>query len=160
MPMLVWRLTTQNDPADAFSGEGAFLFAARWNSAGTRLVYTAQHLSLAVVEQLVHVTPLTMKLPHYYFSIDLPDASIERFDAAALPRNWADQPAPPALQAIGDAWVASARSLALRVPSAVVPGEDNVLVNPRHPDFASVALTAGHRYRFDQRLLKTPPGRP
>lgn len=38
-----------------FSGECAFLNGGRWNSQGNRVIYTAQSLSLATLELLVHL---------------------------------------------------------------------------------------------------------
>jgi RES domain-containing protein len=44
-------------------------------------------------------------------------------------------------------------ALALRVPSAVIPAETNVLLNPRHPDMARVRVVSIETFAFDRRLL-------
>jgi RES domain-containing protein len=56
--------------------------------------------------------------------------------ADSLPDNWRQLPAPPSTREFGSRWVAECRSAVLRVPSIVVGGEFNYLLNPRHPDFA------------------------
>jgi len=55
---------------------------------------------------------------------------------------------------LGSEWAASLRSLALQVPSAVVEGDWNVLLNPKHPRFAKVVLGAVKPFRFDERLFR------
>jgi RES domain-containing protein len=42
--------------------------------------------------------------------------------------------------------------VALRVPSVIVPGEFNYLLNPAHPQFASVKIGKSEPFLFDPRL--------
>ena len=53
--MLVWRLALGR--YKELDGEGARLYGGRWNSPGTAMVYAATHIALALLEQLVHVSP-------------------------------------------------------------------------------------------------------
>ena len=79
----------------------------------------------------------------------------------ALPGDWERKPVPPdwhapplkASQRVGDDWVSRGASLLLRVPSAVVPGEWNYLLNPAHPEFDASSLAPPERFRFDERLM-------
>jgi len=71
-----------------------------------------------------------------------------------LPPNWREYPAPPQLQAIGDKWVRSKRSAVLRVPSVIVPGEHNYLLNPEHPKFRRIVVGKPEKFALDLRLLK------
>jgi RES domain-containing protein len=41
----------------------------------------------------------------------------------------------------------------LRVPSAVLPIEDNLLLNPSHPQIARIKVVAQQAFAFDRRLL-------
>ena len=66
--------------------------------------------------------------------VDNDDALIEIADP--LPDDWRDLPAPESTRELGSRWVAESRSVVLRVPSIVVDGEFNYLLNPRHPEFA------------------------
>jgi hypothetical protein len=43
--------------------------------------------------------------------------------------------------------------LALRVPSAVVPHEFNILFNPSHPDMKHVAIADVEELEMDKRLF-------
>jgi len=153
--MVVWRLTTKPDRDAAFDGKGALAYGGRWNRKGTRVVYTAETLALAVLEQLVHVLPAQMKNPFYYFEVEIPDDSIEVMSLAALPPDWNALPAPMALADIGSNWATSCRSLALRVPSAVLPKAGNVVLNREHPAWSRIKIGAPEQYWFDGRLLKT-----
>ena len=146
-----WRLTKTRYLATAWDGEEARTSGGRWNSVGIAVVYTSATLSLALVETLIHVT--SGILPAYTaVPIEFDDALVEVVDAADLPRNWRDQPAPPATRAIGDTWVGSSKSALLRVPSVVVPIEFNYVVNPRHPDFGRIRIGAPMPFPFDPRL--------
>jgi RES domain-containing protein len=74
-------------------------------------------------------------------------------DGAALrPPGWNEPVAPAGLRKFGDDWVAAADSVVLAVPSAVVPGEWNYLINPTHPDFAGLTKTPPGPFLFDHRL--------
>ena len=54
----------------------------------------------------------------------------------------------------GDDWLAGGESEVLRVPSAVVPGDWNYLINPEHLDFAQIAVQPPAPMRFDARLYE------
>ncbi|MFB9868734.1 RES family NAD+ phosphorylase [Vreelandella sulfidaeris] len=43
---------------------------------------------------------------------------------------------------VGDGWLASDQSLALALPSVVVPRELNYMLNPAHPLFAEIVSSA------------------
>jgi len=152
----VYRLTLEKhtrDPDDLLTGEGARLYAGRWNHKGTALVYAASHVSLAVLEALVHseTLPANMVLVAY----DLPETPAPGVRwPASLPRNWAAYPFPKATQDIGTAWAKSRAQLALRVPSAVVPHEMNWLLNPHHTAIATVKATVLGPFSFDGRLRR------
>lgn len=147
--MIVWRLARRRHAA--LDGEGARLAAGRWNSWGLPVVYTSEHLSLAVLEILVHVD--ADLLPHDLaaFEIEIPDnVKITRLDTAQLPHGWRTRV--DRCRRVGDAWVAEEKTAVLRVPSAAVPHEANLLINPRHADSAKIRVVRAERFRFDPRL--------
>ena len=153
--MLVYRIATSTHVND-LSGEGARLHGGRWNHRGTAVIYTSESRSLSAVELLVHVSlsfaPTDLKMA----TIEVPDEPApEVVDVAALPPNWRDFPAPPELADLGTSWARSGRSLLLRVPSAVVEREHNILINPAHPDIARIALAGVEDFRLDRRLART-----
>lgn len=69
------------------------------------------------------------------------------------PQGWSALPPGDASRRIGREWVRSGSSLGLRVPSVVLRGEHNVLLNPMHPDFGHVEIGEPEPFAFDPRLL-------
>jgi RES domain-containing protein len=138
--------------ASAWDGEGAKGLGGRWNSVGTPLVYTAATLSLALVENLVH---LPSGLLPSYSAIQIEFDQSLVIDLDELPADWRRVPPTPSTQTVGDRWVSSSTSAILRVPSVVVPGEFNFLVNPQHADFRRIEMREPQAFPFDQRLVKS-----
>ncbi|OGO16769.1 MAG: hypothetical protein A2Z14_05615 [Chloroflexi bacterium RBG_16_48_8] len=153
MTLNAWRILKTKYLKEAFDGEGARLYGGRWNSPGNRIVYTAEHASLAVLEILVHLES-SIPLPGYSLVRVEFDASIvETLDVKGLPTNWRASPPPVEVQSIGDQWIEEGRSVVLKVPSVVLPIEHVYLLNPQHPDFKGIAIFAPISYSFDKRLL-------
>lgn len=147
----VWRLCKQRYLGTAFQGEGARIYGGRWNSPGHPTVYTSETAALATLEILVHLED-TELLQHYTLvPASLDEDLIVTLDPEQLPENWRRYPAPESAQAIGDAWIADASSVGLRVPSVVIPGY-NVLLNPQHPDFDRIETEEPVDWDFDPRL--------
>lgn len=118
------------------------------------MVYTAGSLSLAAMELLVHLPSATILNQYLAVSVDIDDSLVQDMDHHQLPDDWAAWPAPLALRAIGDAWAVSHDSVALRVPSAVIPAEDNLLINPGHSDIHRLKIAPPRPFSFDPRLLR------
>ncbi|MDQ6885689.1 MAG: RES family NAD+ phosphorylase [Gemmatimonadota bacterium] len=138
----------------ALDGRGAFLYGGRWNTPGTAVVYASSTLALAALESLAHYTPDTAPDDLIALTIELPaTATIARLPAA-LPSNWVRGPDHPACQAAGDEWARAGSTLALRVPSAIVPEEENVLLNPLHAQMARVRVVARRDFSFDPRIAR------
>jgi RES domain-containing protein len=69
-----------------------------------------------------------------------------------LPPDWKKRRAPTTTKQIGDLWVAANESVVLKVPSVIIEGENNYLLNPGHPDFGKVLIGEPQAFRFDRRL--------
>ena len=147
-----WRIVKEKHAATAFSGKGAADSGGRWNSRGVPVVYTSNTKSLAALETLVHLNP---PVPFKYVAIRIQfdDALVEIVRAKALPPDWQTEPPPPSTKAMGDAWARAARSAVLALPSVIIPGELNYLLNPAHPDFKTISLGKPEPFAFDPRLL-------
>ena len=116
------------------------------------MVYTAGSQALAVLEMLVHLEASEL-LKHYrLIAVEFDQALMMVLDPKTLPANWKRRPTPASVRAIGDEWVASARSAVLQVPSIVIPGENNYLINIAHPEFRKLVIGKPRPYRFDPRL--------
>ena len=152
--MQVWRLTSARYADSAFDGEGARLFGGRWNPEGVAVVYTAAHLSLAILEQLVHLRPNRKLAPQVVLTADIPDdIAVEELRPDDLPDDWRTVSGHDGLREIGAGWAERADSAILSVPSVVVPCERNLVVNPRHPDFQRIHIGEPAPFDFDPRLL-------
>lgn len=150
----VWRITKQKHAKNAFTGDGARLYGGRWNSAGRLVVYTAESRALALAEILVHLESAGVLSKYVVFQVEIDEPHIVHLDVGDLPRNWRAEPAPRRLQLLGDEWLDSGKSAALRVPSAIVVGEFNYLLNPLHPDFSELRIHNPERFSIDRRLVK------
>jgi RES domain-containing protein len=153
--LIAYRLCRAAHAATALDGEGARLYGGRWNPKGVRMVYAASSLALGVLESFVHFSSPLLPADYVSVTIEIPDSlPIETWVATTLPADWAQTPAPSSLQAMGKAWIQSGSSAVLRVPSAVVSLEFNVLLNPAHPDSARIRAAPPERFVFDPRLAR------
>lgn len=135
------------------SGEGARLNGGRWNKTGSNVVYTSENRALAALEYLVGLPVDIVPDDVAIAEIMIPDEiEFARIPINILPAGWFTYPAPPALADIGEDWLTQKVDLLLGVPSAVVSGEWNILINPNHGDFSHVVLKTIEPYRFDPRL--------
>ncbi len=152
MIIRAWRLLKTAYAASAFSGEGAFKFGGRWNSVGTRVVYTAESVALATLEILAGGAPLSLLGEFVKIPVEFDDSSV--FALNALPDGWDKYPPGRKTREIGDAWVRESKSVVLKVPSAVVREEFIYIINPLHPN-APKRLRIGkvEKFRVDKRLL-------
>jgi RES domain-containing protein len=151
--MIVYRLSKLKFAGD-LTGKGAEKSGGRWNSQGTALVYTSESRALCTTEIAVH-TPLG-NLPFNYqlISIELPDdIQIKELGAGELSAKWNSIPHSHSTQVIGDKFVAEGKFMVLKVPSVVVPGEFNYLLNPKHPEFNKVKIKSIEPFNFDERLF-------
>lgn len=154
-----WRLASQKHRDTALLGTGSAIAGGRWNPVGTKVVYCASSLALAVLEVRVHMPVATHQPTQPFVGIELGIAenAIEAPLESQLPPHWRVAPKlstenTPARR-FGQRWIDEARSVALRLPSAVIPTEWIYLLNPAHPGFS----TAVERKReiavvFDPRL--------
>src|SRR3954468_21276871 len=136
----VWRVTATRHAGHAYDGEGARLWGGRWNYPGVPVVYCSLALSLAALEYFVHLE-LDMAPSLVAVAADLPASlAAETLKIGSLPADWRSYPAPDRLQRLGTDWIRSGRSAVLFVPSSVIPHEQNVLLNPAHPEFSRIKL--------------------
>ena len=101
---------------------------------------------------MVHIENSDLLQAYVLIGITINEALIERLDQSQLPRNWRSAVPSMSLRAIGDKWAADQTSVALRVPSALVPAENNFLLNPAHADFQKLVIADPIDFAFDDRL--------
>ena len=134
----------------AFNGIGGMYGLGRWHTQGRPVVYAAESLSLSALEALVHLKRSTRIEPPVQWEAEIPDGLME--EAKNLPADWILNM--KATQAYGDAWLAGRSAPALVVPSAIIPAERNVVINPLHPAFDLAWVVVGPvPFEFDTRLV-------
>ena len=118
------------------------------------MVYTSDSRALCTTEIAVH-TPLGL-LPTDYkiITIKIPD-SIKMLTVVVnkLPADWKSIPHSGSTQLIGDDFIRQNKSAVLKVPSAVVAGDYNFLLNPGHRDFSKIKVLSVEDFGFDSRLF-------
>jgi RES domain-containing protein len=129
-------------------GFGSKLAGGRWNSPGRAVVYMAESISLAVLENLVHMSKEDFPTGYVSVVASIPDhlKTIQELDFRQSVPNLATAE-------LGDRWIDSLASAVLQVRSAVIPAEWNYLLNPKHPQFQEITVEEAAPFIFDERLF-------
>jgi RES domain-containing protein len=152
--LTAWRILPPYRAVEAFSGEGARLFGGRWNSIGVPMVYVAESKALAALEILVHVDDGSLLDDYLCIPVLFDKRLVRSLNFEDLPEEWRRMPPPPSTQQLGSIWARENRSVILEVPSVLIPGESNYLINPRHPHFQKLQIGPPEPFEFDPRFLK------
>ena len=152
--MTVWRIASRGHAG--LDGEGPRLYGSRWTPRGLPAVFASATLSLAALERFVHTDPDLEPTDLVAVEIEIKaNVRVESVAVSSLPSNWREYPAPIALTSIGERWLREARTVALSVPSVVVPRERNVIINPQHSEFNTLAVVSPERFSYDPLTWKT-----
>ncbi len=155
--MKVYRIAKTGFIND-LGGEGARLFGGRWNFKGYPVLYTTTSRSLAVLENLVHVSNvpgageyslLTLNIPVSVKPLNINETGISKSQL----KRFYEVGSTTEIMVAGTQWLIKQSSLLLRVPSAVIFEEDNILINPLHPDFVKIKKAGVRVFEFDKRLF-------
>lgn len=148
-----WRIVKRRYADRAFDGEGARVHGGRWNSAGRRVVYVSESRALATLEILAGLRTPALIPAYVLIKLEFEEGVVTDLAKRKLPADWTASPPGNATQRIGDQWFDAMRSAVLRVPSAVVPGEFNFLINPLHRDFRNLKIGSPEQLYLDPRIL-------
>jgi RES domain-containing protein len=157
MSVQLWRVAsdTPSWTAHDMSGKGAASKGARWNHPGELVTYAATSISLAAWETRAHLgRGAVLPWNRYLVRIDVPDDIWAARDILKRPPDvgWDAIPEGLASRNAGSIWLKRGRTALLTVPSVIIEEEDNVLVNPAHPDSARIAATKVRRFVYDHRV--------
>lgn len=152
--MIVYRLASKKYSED-LSGFGAEITGGRWNYRGTKLLYTADSRALCLAEIAVHTPIGVMPKDYYLVTIEIPDLSnLRQIEFETLPKDWRRFPYSKTTQELGEDFINANEHLHIKVPSAVVQGDFNILINPLHSDFDKVKIVKTEKFNFDERLFR------
>lgn len=159
--MRAWRIFDHNAAYarradfDPLGGDGGLHGPGRWHRKGRPVTYSASSPSLALLEILVHIDPRRFT-EQTLLELEVPDDTerVTRAQLVQLLRDVPDGNAQARTRAYGTAWLEESRSLALVVPSMVVPFEHNVVLNPLHPNASGIRIVSRERITLDERLLR------
>jgi len=152
--MKVFRLSKKKYSKE-LNGKGASKSGNRWNSKGTEIIYTAESRALAMAEVAVHLTLAALPSDYVMIEIDIPNSiKIKEIKLKDLPSNWSDHPPSAGAQKIGDNFIDTIEYCLLKVPSAVVQGDYNYLINPYHKEFKKIKVINVFDFPFDRRIFK------
>lgn len=128
-------------------------FGGRWNQKGSSLLYTSENKSLAALEVLIHMDRNTIPDNLQILTLEIPDSEVIMIDEDF--RKWMIKKAQPLMdsQRYGTAWIRSHESLGLKVPTILIPGEWNILINPEHKNFKKVRILEIENFEFDDRFF-------
>ena len=140
--MKLWRLTRA--PFVALDGKGPERHGARWTSPGRKMINFASEPGLAVLVVLRY-------LPRDLSGIDQ-DYLLGWTEVDHVPERLPYVEDQTEKRRIGDEWLETGRSLLAAAQSAVLPEADIIMMNPAHPDFASVPPLTTRPFRFEDCL--------
>jgi RES domain-containing protein len=150
--MIAYRLAARAY-IDDLSGSGAKLFGGRWNPVGCPCIYASQHLSLALLEKYVHAEFRENMERLALLRINIPDddSLVFHVDDQKLKKNWMSDV--PYSQWIGEQILTDPEIIAFTAPSAIVPLERNVILNPSAKHFGEIQFLPPVDFPTDLRLL-------
>lgn len=149
MMIRVYRLVNERGP-ERDRPFGGTTDSNHWNGEGTKVAYAAESIAVCALEILAQWGEYENLAGYVMFALDLDAADVED---VARTRPDLDPHDRDGTRAFGDAWAREARSLAIRVPSVVVPLGCNFVVNPNHPGFDPAAVREVGDFRFDERIV-------
>jgi len=117
------------------------------------MIYTSSSQALAALENVVHRSGEGLNDLFRVMTILIPDdVSSKVVKIKDLPENWHTREGRSKTRLLGNEWIRKGDSLLLRVPSAIITGEANIMINPNHPDFKKVKVEAIEPFDFDPRI--------
>ena len=153
--MFVFRISKKTYCKD-LSGIGAGLYGGRWNPKGINMLYTSSSIALASLEFMIHNYHLLSTADVCMAKIKITARAPKQvINLNQLPKGWSTQLGSQiATQQMGNAFSLLGKDYILKVPSSVIPGEFNLLLNPNHLHHAKTEIVdIIDPFTFDQRLF-------
>ncbi|TAD85677.1 MAG: RES domain-containing protein [Bacteroidetes bacterium] len=153
--MMLYRLAGKAYANDT-TGIGAQRYPGRWNPKGTPCLYTSASISLALLEKFVHARATEHMQDLCLLTIPvLQTQHLYIIEGAKLPTSWMEDFT--YTQWLGQQILQDVSILGFVVPSAIVPSEFNVVLNPQSAHFKALRVPNALPYAIDQRLMHKLP---
>lgn len=151
--MFAWRIAKAKRARD-LSGLGAALDGGRWNNVDVPALYMGLSPAICGLETFVHTTRYPA-LPLTITRFVLPDDQTLYLEPnpSELPKSWEAIPPDRPSMTYGATWLQGRTHLGLIVPSAVLPLERNIVINPKHPAIAKVRVDEVFDFMYDERMF-------
>jgi RES domain-containing protein len=159
LSMLVYRIVHKTYSTDLFAPG----LKGRWNSAGKKVIYAAESIPLAFLENMVRRQGVGFNKDFRIMIIEIPDrVKIAAIIPSDLEDGWRDSRDYSKCQRVGDKWYDEGKTMVLKVPSAIVPEAFNYIINSEFPDHGMIKLVSTTDLVPDERIediLKKIPKR-
>lgn len=150
----IYRVVHRKHVDNIFSGEGGLHAAGRWSSSGRLVCYAADSLALATLELVVQSGHLKRLRELVYAIAQVDESAILNASLEELPNEWNRHPPRRPSRDYGDTWLESRTTIALRLPSVLMPESYTYVLNPTHPDYQEELDVIGvHPLKLDKRIL-------
>ena len=128
-------------------------FAGRWNGSGRKVIYSAESVALAFLENMIRRQGVGFNHDFKTMILEIPDSlKIQAVSADGLSAGWRKFTGYSVCQPIGNTWYDAGSIPVLKVPSAVLPDSFNYVINSLHPDFKKIGLVQVADFIPDERI--------
>jgi RES domain-containing protein len=135
--MLAYRITHKLYSSKLFASG----LAGRWNGNGKKVIYCADSVALAFLENMVRRQGVGFNDDFRTMILNIPDTlGIQTVAPKHLPAGWRDITDYSKCQPIGNDWYDGGKFPVLKVPSAILRESFNLVINTLHADFKMVKL--------------------
>jgi RES domain-containing protein len=125
----------------------------RWNSAGKKVIYCAESIALAFLENMIRRQGVGFNDLFKIMIIAVPDAlAITTIEAKNLGTGWRSFNDYSYCQPLGDKWFDECKTPLLKVPSAILPENHNYIINTEHSDYKRIQLVQTTDLVPDERI--------
>jgi len=116
-------------------------FAGRWNGSGRKVIYCAESIALAFLENMIRRQGVGFNQDFKTVILQIPeDVKMQKVSGKDLPDGWRKFSDYSKCQPIGNEWYDEGIYPILKVPSAVLPESFNYVINATHPDSKKIKI--------------------
>lgn len=147
--MLAYRITHKNYSNELYASG----IKGRWNSTGNKVIYCAESIPLAFLENMIRRQGVGFNNDFRIMIIEIPDdLEISVVSVDDLKEGWRDFNDYSICQIEGDKWYNESKTAVLKVPSAVLQECFNYVINTQQQDYTNIKLTGVTNLVPDERI--------